>query len=434
MAQTSIHRNWLAFYPETTVATPPADWAASGVAIEHTSVDIAPVKQAWIPDPTLEGRAFAVGTRRMIAGIRNVNATVGIKLHGTGAETAAGEQVADTYLCKLLRHCMGGTHRGTSRTVAGGTATKPTVDDSSGIIPGSLVAFEDTTSPAAVNAGKVHFRRVLSIDSETDELTLSEALPFTPAENDKAHAAVTAYLDEDILEDAVASAGGPHTLSWFVKQAKSGTDHLWQLEGSVASMQLQGLGRGELPSLQLGIMAANFRVGGADGLTNPSFSSIEGHAQLSMGLDVLCSIQDYGTTSINLQDVNQAAFDPGFTRTPVPTTTEKTHRFEGLASWTFTPGNTRFTVTLLPYSDDWYTDLHAGQFFRINFYQPGDGSGAGKGWCLHIAKAQLVETPSRATVEQVHAVQLVFQAMEPDDCSGGSNEDLEMSRFLIGLA
>lgn len=432
MAQTTIHRNWLAFYPETTVCTPPASWANDGVAIEHISVDVASIKQTWHADPTLEGRAFAVGTRRVIAGVRNVNATVGIKLHGLGAVTDSGSQVPDTYLAKLLKHCMGGVHRGTSRAVTGGTTTEPTVDDATGIIPNSLVAFEDATSPAAADVGKVHFRRVLSIDTLT--LTLDEELPFTPADGDKAHGAVTAYLDEDVLEDAVASANGPHTLSWFVKKAKAGTDHLWQLEGSVASMQLQGLGRGELPSIQLAIMAANFRHGGADSLTNPSFSSIEGHAQLSMGLDVLCSIQDYGTTAINLQDVHQVSFDPGFTRSAVPTITEKTHRFEGLASWSFQPGDTRFSVTLLPYSDDWYADLHAGQEFRIRLYQPGDGSGAGKGWSLEIPRAQLVETPNRADVEQVHGVALVFQAMEPDNATGGSNENLEKSRFLIGLA
>ncbi len=435
MAQASQHRNEIAFFQETTVNTPPADWGASGVAIEHLSADPSSIKQIWIDDPTLEARIMAVGTRDKIAGIRNSDLTVGLKLHGVGAETADGAQVANTYLAKILKHTMGGCHRGTSRSVTGGTAIAVEVDDSTGIEVGSLVAFEDLTSPAAANTGRVHFRRVLSIDAGPPiVLNLSSALPFTPANGDAAHAAIAGYLDEDVLEDAVASAGGPHTLSWFVKKRKSGTDHLWELTGSVASMQVQGLSRGELPSIQLGIMAANFKHGGADSLTLPTFGTPEGHAQLSMGRNLLCSIQAYGTTALNLQDVNQVAFEPGFARSKLETTTEKTHRFEGLASYSVTPGKTKFTCTLLPYSDDYYASLQAGQKFRIEFYMPGDGSGAGKGWCIHIAKAQLVETPARAVVGDGQGVQLVFEAQEPDDCTGGSLENLKRSKFLIGLA
>lgn len=435
MAQASQHVNELAFYPETTVNTPPGDWGADGVTIEHLSADPASIKQVWLDDPTLEARIMKVGTRDKIAGIRNVDMTVGIKLHGVGEETAAGDQAPNTYLAKILKHTMGGVHRGTSRSVTGGTAVAVQVDNSTGIEVGSLVAFEDTTSPTAANTGRVHFRRVLSIAAGPPiVLTLSEALPFTPANGDAAHAAITGYLDEDVLEDAVASAGGPHTFSWFVKKHKSGTDHLWELTGSVASMQVQGLSRGELPSMQLSIMAANFKHGGADGLTLPTFGAAEGHAQLSMGRNLLCSIQDYGTTTLNLQDVNQVSFEPGFARSKVETTTEKTHGFEGLASYSVTPGKTRFTCTLLPFGDDYYADLHAGQKFRINFYMPGDGSGAGKGFCIHIAKAQLVETPSRAVVGDVQGIQLVFEAQEPDDCTGGSNTNLKLSKFLIGLA
>lgn len=431
MAQASIHRNELAFYPETTLNTPP-DWAADGVAIEHIEADPASIKQMWLDDPTLEASIFAVGTRDKIAGIRNCELSVKLKLHGIGAETAVGDQVTNTYLAKLLKHTMGGCYRGTSRSVTGGTATEPTVSSATGIEVGSLVAFEDLTSPSAANTGRVHFRRVIEIDTNT--LTLSEALPFTPANGDAAHGVATGYLDEDVLEDAVASAGGPHTLSWFVKKHKSGTDHLWELTGSVASMSLDGLGRGQLPTLGLAIQAANFKHGGADGLTNPTLPAAEGHAQLSNGRNLLCSIQDYGTSAINLQDVNQVSFEPGFARSKVETTTEKTHRFEGLASYSVTPGKTKFTVTLLPYADDYYADLHAGQKFRLSLYMPSDGSGAGKGWCLHIAKAQLVETPSRAAVGDVQGVVLVFEAQQPDDCTGGSNTALKTSKFLLGLA
>lgn len=432
MTLKTIHENWAAFYPETTVATPPADYAADGIAIEHVSFDINGLKAPLLDDPTLEGRAFAVGTRRKIPGPRNVDASAVLKLHGVGEVTADGDQVADTYLAKILKHTMGAVHRGTSRTITGGTTTVPTVDDATGIIPGSLIAFEDKSSPTDEFEGRTYFRRVLSISGTS--LHLDEALPVSPANGDACHAAITGYLKSSILADALASAGGPHTFNWLVKRESSGADLLWRLDGCVASMSLDGLGNSGLPTINLAIMAANFAVGGADGLTNPTLATPEGHAQLAMGRDTICSIQDYGTTAIALRDINQCNFDVGYTRERVQTTTRAAFRFEGLASYTFSPGKTRFTCTLLPWSDDWYADLQAGQTFRISLQQPGDGSGAGKQWCLYVPKAQLVEVPSRADVGAVHGVQLVFEAQEATDCSGGSNTDLERSRFLIGLA
>jgi hypothetical protein len=37
-------------------------------------------------------------------------------------------------------------------------------------------------------------------------------------------------------------------------------------------------------------------------------------------------------------------------------------------------------------------------------------------------------------VNEVNGVQVEFAAMEPADTSGGSNEELEKSLFVIGLA
>lgn len=431
MAQKSIHRSIAAFFNEVTPCLQPADWVASGTAFEHLSFDVSGVKQMIMKDPTLEGRALSTGKRKKIKGLRNCECSIGVKMHGTGSTTADGDQLAQTYLGTILKHTMGGSILGYSTTVTGGTSVIPELDSATGIVPGQVLWFEDTTSPSLKNAGKLHPRQVLSID--TLAVTLSEALPFTVAAGDVVHAANTLHLVETWLEDAVASGG---TMMWWsqkVEAGTGGTDLLWQIEGSVASMSLAGLSRGELPSLNLAVQAANFKHGADDGLTNKTFTTFAGNAQLCMGIDVQCSIGVYGNTAANYVDASTVAFEPGYTRTRVETTTENVDRFQGTASYTFTPGDTKFTITIPQFSNTWYANLADNTEFRITFYQPGDGSGPGKAWAIMIPRAQLIETPMRADQNENHAVTLTFEAMEPDNVDHDANVELEKSVFLIAL-
>lgn len=436
MAQVSIHRSQLAYYPETVVCEAPADWDASGTLIEHISADPASIGQTFIPDPTLELRALSVGSRYNVQGIRNTDMTVGVKLHGTGVVTDPGGQVEPTALGTLLEHCMGGIHRGTSHTVTGGSTTVVSLDSVTGVVKGCIIGFQDTTAPLAKNLGKVHPRRVIDIDdADPFTVTLSEALPFTPANGDLAHGAITAYANESVLEDSVAPA--VKTFSWWHSKERvgGGAEMIWHLQGCVASFEVQGLDRGQLPSLNLKIMAANFKHGNTDGLTNVAWTQTpEGHAQLSMGRDVLFTLGTYANSALSEMDINKCAFAVGFERTRVETITEKTHDFEGLASYSFKPAPSKFSVTLLPYRDNEYTELAARTQKRVTLYQPGDGSGAGKGWCIHMACAQIAATPKRADVGDVNGQALELQAMEPDDVvDGGDTVDLEKANFLIAI-
>lgn len=441
MAHHSIHRQWLAFYQETTACVPPADWAASGTPIEFISVDLAP-KEALLVDPTAETRIQSVGKRRRIKGIRNVDWSAVLKLHGSGAAwTVENEntQVAETALSKVLTWCCGAVNRSFTRTVVTGTATTLEVGAglTTGFIPGCLVAVEDTTSPTAQNLGKLHFARVIEVDAGNDEITLAEDLPFIPAAGDIIHGTLTVYVDEDYLEDAIR-AGAIRTWNWFHKRAKTGTEELWQLEGCVGSFTITNLGRGQLPQVALSIMAANFRYGGEDSLTSPSFGTPQGKPQLSMGRDVKCSISDYSGTTRTTVDVNATTFEPGLNRVRVETATEEIERFEGMSTYSVAPTDCKMTFTVLPHADSWYGALHADTDYRVTLYQPGPGgseaAGVGKAWCIMMPKAQIAATPSRVDVNEVSGAQIEFSGMEPDDCTGGSNENIEKSVFLIGLA
>lgn len=432
MAHKHIHPQALAFAAETTPCDPPADWTVE-TAIEFVSMDLSGVKEALVADPTAERRTMAVGDRAMVAGLRNCTASFVLKMHGLGVETADEAQVPNTALAKIFKHCMGQAIRGYSTTITGGTTAIPIVDAVTGIIPGVMLAFEDTTSPTEQDTGIVHFRRVIAVDGGTKAVTLSEVLPFTPANGDAVHGCVTAAFSSSYLEDAVAAGG---LFQWFVKREEGNTDDdmLWTLEGSVASFTLEGLGRGALPTVKLDVMAANFRHGAEDGLANVALAAPEGHAPLSMGKDVRVLLSPTGSNAIVELDCNEFSLEVGLTRKPTTTTTERLHRFEGLSSYSYDPSKSYINIKAVGYTDDFYGALKAGTTYRVTLYQPGDGTGAGKGWCVHAGKARLVETPSRVDVDMVHGTSLKLQLVEPGDCTGGSNTDLEKSRFIIAMA
>ena len=413
MAHKHIHPQALAFAAETTPCEAPADWTAE-TAIEFISMDLSGVKETLVADVTAERRTMAVGDRAMVPGIRNCTASFVLKLHGIGEETADTLQVPNTYLAKLLKHCMGQVVRGYSTTLTGGTTAIPLVTAATGIIPGVMLGFEDTTSPTAQNTGIVHFRRVLTVNALA--ITLSEVLPFTPANGDVVHGCVTAAFSHSYLVDAVTAGG---LLQWFCKREEGNSDDdlLWTLEGSVASFSLDGLGRGALPTIKLDVMAANFRHGAQDGLNNVALATPEGSAQLSMGTNVRCLLSPTSSNAITEVDCNEVALDVGMQRKQTPTTTERLHRFDGLSSYHYDPSKSHMTLKVVGYTDDFYAGLAAGTTWRITLYQPGDGTGAGKGWCIHAGKARLVETPTRADIDMVHGTSLKFQLVEPADAT-----------------
>lgn len=430
MAHQSINIQALAFAEEASPCVPPADWTAE-TAIEFVSMDLGGIKETLLADPTAERRFMRPGERQRIAGVRNVSASFVLKLHGLGEETADGDQAPDTYLCRLLKHVMGQTIRGYSTTLTGGTTAIPTVDDATGIIPGVMLSFEDTTSPTAQNTGILHPRRVIAVSGTS--ITLSEVLPFTPAAGDKVHATITAAHDSEYLIDATASAG---TLCWYAKRenTNSGTDLLWRLDGCVANGKIDGLGRDGLPTLTLDVMAANFAHGGEDGLTNVALPAPEGHAQLAVGPYTRMLISPTASNAIVEVDQASMSLDLGVTRKPTLSHTTRIARFDGLSSYHADPGIATIECQVHGYTDDWYAALQAGTTYRLTWYQPGDGSGAGKMLCIHAPKARLIETPARSDVGMVHGTTLKFQLCEPDDCAVASNADLEQSRLLIALA
>lgn len=418
----------ISIFPEVTPCVPPDDWAADGTAIEFVSINLDGVAEEQIVDPTAEARHFAVGNRQRRRGRRNGTHSLVVKQHGTGVVTADGDTVVQTYLGTLWAHCLGAVHLGTSHVITGGTATQPILDSVAGIVPGCMLAFQDTTSPVSRDLGMPVCRRVLSISTLT--LTLSEALPWTPAAGDPVHAAITVYPHAHNLRDAVAAGG---TLAIYVREGDDESLNT-RLDGCVHSAKLDGLALGSLPTLTMEGMHANWARGDEDGLADiADLGEPEGEPQLSMGLDVSISIQEYGNSAINEIDAAAVTFETGITRSRVETVTGKTFRFHGTATYTVASGQTTMAITVAAHLSDWYEGMQAGKSYRVTMTQPGAGAGAGSGWCVHMPRARLVATPGKADVNGNYGTTLSFEASEPDDTTGGSLVDLQKARFLVAM-
>lgn len=407
VAHKHANRSFLAFYPETAVCTPPADWAADGTIFEHLSVDVANVKPVLIDDPTLETRPKWQGKRAKIKGARGVDWSFRAKMHGLGAETAEGDQADETYLATLLAWCFGGMVRTYTRLVdSSANAYTLTVanGDEAGFVVGACVAVEDVSAAAGTAFYKKPILRQIGAISGQD-ITLTEALPFTPAAGDKIHATITIYVDDTVLEDAVRG-NALHTMNLLHKRTQGDTNTLYQLEGTVASLAIGGLGKGQLPELTFSCLSGNFKHSGVDSLTEPSFGTPVGFPQLAGGPDLWCSIVDASGTTTSSLDVREVAFEPGITRTREETTTTVSDPFEGMSSYSVTHGDAKFSLTLSGYSPTWYQMINDGTEKRVSFSQPGPGTGAGKGWGIIMPRAQVVSNSLNAGTVLNNAVEL----------------------------
>lgn len=420
----------ISIFQEVTPCTPPADWAADGTPIEFISINLDSVAEEQLVDPTAEARHFAVGNRQRRPGRRNGTHSLVVKQHGTGEVTADGDTVTQTYLGTLWAHCLGAVHLGTSHVIASGTATIPVLDDVTGIVPGCMLAFEDISTPTAQNDGFPVCRRVLAVNGGTKAVTLSEALPWTPEADDPVHACITVYPHAHNLRDAVAAGG---TLAIYVREGDDESLNT-RLDGCVHNAKLEGLALGSLPTLTLEGMHANWARGTQDGLADiADLGEPEGQPQLSMGLNVSISIQEYGNTAINEIDAAAVTFETGVARSRVETVTGKTWRFHGTATYTVAQGQTTMAITIAAHLSDYYEGMEAGKAYRVTMTQPGSGAGAGSGWCVQLPKARLVATPGKTDVNGNYGTTLSFEATEPSDTTGGSLPDLQKARLLVAM-
>lgn len=426
MAARSVKSSRWAYYAESTQGTGPADWGASGQLMDHITADVTEIKQTLVKNQVMEARAFDTGHRTMIKGMRNCSAKTSGYLHGAGVVTAGGAQIALTPLMTLLAHCLGGIHRSNSTTLTGGTATVPAFTATTNIIPGCLVGFEDVTAPDPENEGIVHVRRVLSISGS--DVTLDEALPFTPAATDKVHGMATIYAHSNRID----MSDPVQTMSLFFQKDPTDTSKLWELVACAGSLSV-AFPRGDGPTWEINWLATNFKQGNAaDGLTAPSWAGTPyGFAPQAVGRRTEFSLGEYGVTTFARKQLHSLDLAIGYPAVRDESITEVDFRVEGTARYTVNlEDETAATVVTSAHTDQWEADLQADTEYRLRYTQLAP---AGKVWSFCMPRTQIADSPGAVEQTGLYGSSLKFTPRPADDTSGGSNEDLEKARILIGI-
>jgi hypothetical protein len=418
-----------AYFEETTQGEGPADWGVSGKLMDHTIATVEAVggiKQPLVKNRVMDARPFDTGTETYIKGIRNVEFRTGGYLHGSGVATDDGGQIALTDFMTLLKHCLGGIHRSNSTTITGGTATQPELTAVTNIIPGCFIGFEDITAPEPEHAGVMFVRRVLEVDTLT--VTLDEELPFIPAATDKVHAMATIYPHSNRID----MSDPVQTMSHFFQGDRSDTSKLWQLICCAGSLSL-AFPRGDGPTWEINWLAANFKQGNADGgLTAPNWAGTPyGFAPHAVGRRTEFSLGVVGTTTSAVKQMHSIEFNVGYPAVRDETITEVDYLVEGTARYTIDLENEpNFTVVTSAHTDQWEEDLQDDVESRMRYQQVAP---AGKVWCVMQPRCQFMESPSAVDQTGLYGSTLKFVSRPPADTIGGSNEDLQKARILIGI-
>lgn len=412
MAINHLHRSWLAYAREATQAAPVTDWDGDGQLVDHLEADPGAIAQSLIEDATLNFRAFT--KRRFIKGIRNAdNLKVKLNWHGTGTVTADTVAVAQTPLMEILEHCWGGQTRTKSTTCTGGTALIPEIASADTIDEGVFIGFEDLGDP-----GRVHIRRVIAVNALA--VTLDQALPFTPANGDKAHGCCITYIDEDVLEDSTA---GDRTFAWRLE--RSGTDAVYEFVGTKAMLGIS-MPRNAPPALELSVFAGNFKH---EDLTKETWTQTpSGQAPLAIGRDTKLFVQVYGTHTSTDLHCQQMAVETGVPIVPIDTVTEVDALMEGRAGYSIQPMDTTLTPVIVPQVNDWEVGLQADTMYKLRYSQIAQ---AGKAWAIHASRCEIGETPKFTGVNSVQGVSVKFRAHEDLENSSAGNAKLWRSKLIL---
>jgi len=418
--------NWLshlAYWPESTPGTGPADasaWGTNGLPIRHDpdSLDVSGFQQTPIEDTRNKDIGF--GLDRKQRGLKSGEFPFTVHLAGGEAVPAIDATIAQTRVSRLLKHAMGGEQLGNHTFCkVGGThaVNSVEVDDTTNIVLGSLINVVDDDAPGIAN-----IRQVIGIS--TDVLTLDEDLPFTPVDNDDVHAVITNYIDETVLS---CSHTQTNTFSWHIRKGITslGTE-LWEATCCKSALTSIEVGRDDLLRASFNTMFAAFQ--GPNDLSLPTFSNSEGGlAGTIIGPTVHCQLQDYGEDTQNSVKVASITIDPGIPVTRVETTTEATAGSAGTGTYSFTPADTLITLNLVgltsSFWDDWDDDV-----FKLFRYSTRRADG--KNIAICAPRCEVVQTPQRSTANDVSSTSIVLRA-HPNTTTTATTA-LWRSKLLIG--
>lgn len=419
---TSIKPSQLAYFPEVTQGTGPADaaaWVSGATQIRHLgeTLDVSGIEQAVVEDERSQDDIFSL--EYSVKGLRNTSFPFSVYMTGSGAATAAGNQISETPLMTLLEHALGGMHRSNSTTLTGGghTTTTINVTSATNIIHGCLIAVEDVTD------GTIAVRRVLDVN--TLAVVLDEALPFTPADNDLVHGMATIYVDETVLVD---SSSGPTTMSWLIQKGLAAALENFELNGCKSELKSISLQRGGLPALAFETMAASFDPPGT--APSPTWTATpSGFAPVSIGPDTVVTYQTQGTTTLAPIHVSDFSVEVGVPVVPVDTNTEVEDGMEGRQGYTTQPADTIVTMNIVPFGSSHWTQFAADTLRRVRFYKRAN---EGQIFAVHFSRCE-IKPPKRGTAGAVSSSQVTLRAHKDATSAEASNQQMWRSKIVLGI-
>ena len=435
----------LTYTPESTPGVAPADaaaWISDGIRLRHLgdSLDVSGVERQQLED--MRNQYRVKGTEARVEGLDNPECSFAVYGHGIGAETAAGAQVADDApgyeLANLLGHALGGLSRGYATQVNGGTSTITViaVDDAADFEAGDFVGIEFATPPTGYPAGTIFPRRVIATDdvSSPNTLTLDQALPQAPVDNDQVHGGIVVYIDENVLADSAAAAD--RTRSWLVQKgmpgAGSGRRESWVFRGSVATLQAFTFERGGLMQFAFQVMASShLDPTDAPWPTAWADNVEQGLAPLSVGPLTEVWLVDRGSSTNTRMQVSRFEVEPGVPRVRVETLTSAGEGMQGTAGFAVQPAETTINMRIDPFSVAQWTDQTAGTHKTLRWARLGP---AGSCMAVHFPRVSHIATPKRDVNNATTGVGVMFKAHEDVDLvSMPSNTERWRSAMQIVL-
>ncbi len=415
-------REW-AFFQETTAGSGPADWAASGtrVRVIEGTPDPATIKPTSIDDPRAQEDIFTENDQ--VIGLENHEYGVSIPLCGAEVATDVATQVAATSYATILEHCLGGMWRGT-RTFCkvGGThtATQVELNSSTGYDEGTFLAVED-----ADDTGRLFIRRVTAVSG--DQMTLDEALPFTPADNDVIWPCIDLYVDESVLKDSLV---GPKQFSTLSQTGGAASGEYFESNGCKIELTRIVPVRNQLLACELTVKAASLKD--PTEVSEPSWSGDpDGLAGVPVGPDGKAFFQDYGTTTASLVHVADLNIDVGVPVVRHETNTEVTAGMQGTRGYGTQPARTMLNFTQSPWSSDGITDYKAGTKKVFRWQKVG---AAGQCVALHFSRVEWLEEQSRGEKNAISTNVHQLKAHKDTTNAAASSSEQWRSKIHIVLA
>lgn len=383
----------VAYFVESTFATPPADWDASGTEIYTIGPDPSGLERAMLPNENYV--STHMGAHAMIRGLVNSTATLGsLYLHGSPNTTAEAAQSVAIPLSIMLKCAWGGQKLGYAIGFAAtGTAAAPDLDSVANFAVGDWIYAVDDTDDEG------EFIQITALPGGV-EITPDRDLSFTPAAADIAKAVIVCYPDGSALTE---HDDADHTTMSFVITGDHAED-VYEMSGCKLNVSMGAIEAGAPSKLEAEIVVTTWTN---DGIAKPALTTTpagEAPGVPGTGDDTAMWFATKGSPMTST--THAYAITPNLAikheRVTGPNGTEGVHGHRAT-------GLTESGVTIVvPYDNAYQAEFEADTRKHL-LVQVGRGDSA---WGLYFGDLEYAKAPKRVDQAGVTAVELEFRAHE----------------------